>query len=84
MNMSEEFTFKFGDKHELRLKNPHGVFTPTGTTSALVKAAANYIKQPGKFLDLGCGTGVAGIADFMILLRGQPDSCRYESGRSAI
>ncbi len=62
MRSSEEYLFKFGDGHELLLKNPKGVFTPTGTTAALVKAASIYLKGPGKLLDLGCGNGVVGIA----------------------
>ena len=54
--------FKFGTNQELVLNSPPGVFTPTGTTDALVSAAGSYLKKAGKLLDLGCGNGVVGIA----------------------
>lgn len=62
MTTSEQYIFKYSEGRELHLLNPTGVFTPTGTTDALVKAARLYLKKPGKLLDLGCGNGVAGIA----------------------
>ena len=68
----EEYQFKFGNNQYLLLKNPPGVFTPTGTTSAIVKAASTYIEKPGKLLDLGCGNGVVGIAMYEMGLVEEP------------
>jgi release factor glutamine methyltransferase len=68
----EEYQFKFGNDQHILLKNPPGVFTPTGTTSALVEAASTYIKKPGKLLDLGCGNGVVGIAMYEMGLVEEP------------
>jgi methylase of polypeptide subunit release factors len=62
MSTSEKYIFKYSGDRELFLSNPEGVFTPTGTTDALVKAAGSYLSIPGKLLDLGCGNGVAGLA----------------------
>ena len=39
-----------------------GVFEPTGTTAEIAKAVFDYIVSPGKTLDLGCGSGVVGLA----------------------
>ena len=59
--MSNKYTFKYGLNKKLILSNPDGVFTPTGTTKALVEGVIKYIDSPGKILDLGCGNGVTGI-----------------------
>lgn len=50
------------DKRALELDMPEGVFIPTGTSKVLIKAVREFIKQPGKLLDLGCGCGVVGIS----------------------
>lgn len=39
-----------------------GVFEPTGTSSEIAIAVNNHITSPGKTLDLGCGSGVVGLA----------------------
>ena len=39
-----------------------GVFEPTGTSTEIATAVNNYIDIPGKTLDLGCGSGVVGLA----------------------
>jgi len=39
-----------------------GVFEPTGTSTEIATAVNNYIITPGKTLDLGCGSGVVGLA----------------------
>lgn len=57
MTLNEHYTFKYSEDRELHLLNPAGVFTPTGTTTALVNAVGLYLQKPGKLLDLGCGNG---------------------------
>lgn len=39
-----------------------GVFAPTDTSNLLIDACASSISAPKKILDLGCGSGVVGIA----------------------
>lgn len=39
-----------------------GVFEPTGTSTEIAKAVYDNIINPGKTLDLGCGSGVVGLA----------------------
>lgn len=61
--MSEQQrVFKIDDENEMALTSSHGVFEPTGTTTVLIEAVQNHIKKPGKLLDLGCGSGVVGLA----------------------
>lgn len=55
-------TFKIEKDREISLDTPEGVFVPTGTTKVLVEAVCSYVRQPGKLLDLGCGSGAVGIA----------------------
>lgn len=38
------------------------VFAPTATSQLLIRAVSKAIEKPGKLLDLGCGSGVVGIA----------------------
>ncbi len=59
---SPDYAFKINEQGELLLYMPDDVFHPTGTTNALIKAAAGYLDGPGRLLDLGCGSGVLGIA----------------------
>lgn len=47
-----------------------GVFTPTGTTRAILEAANRLVTPGTSVLDLGCGSGVLGIE---LLLRGHKD-----------
>ncbi len=60
--MKNTINFKFDGDKELVLTISDGAFTPTATTSELVKAVHKYTKTPGKVLDLGCGIGVTGLA----------------------
>ena len=46
----------------LEIELGRGVFEPTGTSTEIATAVNNYIIEPGKTLDLGCGSGVVGLA----------------------
>jgi len=54
--------FSIDGNTELTLDIQSGVFIPTATTTSLISAVKNYVKKPGKLLDLGSGSGVVGIA----------------------
>lgn len=56
-----QFTLKIDEDHQLQVQLPPTVFTPTGTSSLLIKAIRDHVSQPGKTLDLGCGSGITGI-----------------------
>lgn len=56
-----EFTFQIDQENQLKVQLSPKVFTPTGTSSLLIKAIRDYIDKPGKTLDLGCGSGITGI-----------------------
>jgi len=66
------FKFKIDSNREIELAVPKGVFVPTGTTYALFKAVCSHVSRPGKMLDLGCGSGVVGIALHQIGLVNSP------------
>ena len=65
--MSEQTPYKFNidNNREILLNLPDGVFVPTGTTTNLINAVKGYLKEPGKVLDLGAGSGVVGIALYL-------------------
>ena len=54
------FNYKINDQL-FEFETGEGVFVPTDTTKLLISSAYKAIKQPGKFLDLGCGTGIIGV-----------------------
>jgi len=58
----KDCNFKIDQEQEIVLALEPGVFEPTGTTKALIKAVSSYLTLPGKTLDLGCGSGVVGIS----------------------
>jgi 16S rRNA G1207 methylase RsmC len=59
---STEIKFTVSPNEEIQLKSASGVFTPNATTSLLIQAVMETVTGPVNLLDLGCGTGVVGIA----------------------
>lgn len=57
-----EFNFSISSEREIVLTSAPGAFTPTGTTKLLIKAVQKMVSEPVSLLDLGCGTGVVGLA----------------------
>ncbi|MFZ2406728.1 MAG: methyltransferase [Methylobacter sp.] len=57
-----EIKFSVGPDKEIELAFAPGVFTPNTTTTLLIQAVKNAISEPSTLLDLGCGTGVVGLA----------------------
>ncbi|MFA5974929.1 MAG: methyltransferase [Elusimicrobiota bacterium] len=57
-----ESKFKIDNDTELSLHAEGDVFLPTGTSLALLKGVRKRTVRAGVCLDLGCGTGVVGIA----------------------
>ena len=57
-----EIKFSLGPDKEVDLAFAPGVFTPNTTTNLLIQAVKSTISEPVTLLDLGCGTGVVGIA----------------------
>lgn len=54
--------FILDDGAAILLNVGSGVFLPTATTTSLISAVKEYVRKPGKLLDLGAGSGVVGIA----------------------
>lgn len=57
-----EIKFSLSADKEIKLAFAPGVFTPNTTTNLLIQAVKSTISEPATMLDLGCGTGVVGIA----------------------
>ena len=57
-----QVSYALGHESELILNTTKGVFVPTATTNILIKAVMKRLSAPAKILDLGCGTGVVGLA----------------------
>jgi len=60
--MNEEIKFSLSSDVESSLVTSAGVFTPNTTTNLLIDAVKGAISKRSSVLDLGCGTGVVGIA----------------------
>ena len=58
----KEIIFKLEKEIDISLSVSEGVFIPTGTTKLLIESVLKTVKSPSKILDLGCGSGVVGIA----------------------
>jgi 16S rRNA G1207 methylase RsmC len=57
-----EIKFPISSEREIILATTLGVFTPNATTTLLIHAVKETIPAPAKLLELGCGTGVVGLA----------------------
>jgi hypothetical protein len=62
MTQYKEFNFPLSSDRELVLTSAPGAFMPTGTTKLLIEAVQQKVVEPVSLLDLGCGTGVVGLA----------------------
>ncbi|WP_018294058.1 methyltransferase [Mariprofundus ferrooxydans] len=78
-----ELKFSTGPSEEIELITAEGVFTPNATTSLLIQAVRDSINEPVDLLDLGCGTGVLGLA---LYLKGLTKSkvCASDLSQSAV
>ncbi len=57
-----EIKFSLSQEKQIVLSTAPGVFTPTGTTNLLIEGVQKKISGKNTLLDLGCGTGVVGLA----------------------
>jgi len=81
MIMNEaELEFSLVTGKTVLLKIADGVFIPNITSNLLISAALKLIDKPKKILDLGCGSGVVGLA---ISLEGFADAPLCASDLSA-
>jgi len=62
MVQDTEFNFPISNDREITLMSAPGAFMPTGTTKLLIEAVQKKVVTPVSLLDLGCGTGVVGLA----------------------
>ena len=62
LDQRTETKFSLGREGEVVLTTAPGVFLPTGTTNLLIQAVQKSISGPVTLLDLGCGTGIVGLA----------------------
>ena len=64
--------FKLENGFKIDLETSEKVFTPTGTTEAVIEAVLENNKGKKKTLDLGCGCGVIGLSLFANGLINEP------------
>jgi len=62
MEQRSEIKFTISPDNEIELMAAPGVFIPTATTNILIQSVKDSISSPVNLLDLGCGTGIVGIA----------------------
>jgi len=62
MDQEIEIKFRISPEKEIELVAAPGVFIPTVTTNVLIQSVKDSISGPVNLLDLGCGSGVVGIA----------------------
>lgn len=84
--MTTKFSkIKFMPKNgkEISLLTTAGVFSPNTTTELLINAVKKTISKPVKALDLGCGTGVVGLAIWLEGLSKEP-ICASDLSEAAV
>ena len=62
MSGTATYVTKLGDGAALELEQSPGVFRPTYTSELFIKAVRERLREAARVLDLGCGSGVVGIA----------------------
>jgi len=62
IEQSTEISFPLKPDKEVVLLTAPDVFTPNATTSLLIEAVKSVVSEPVDLLDLGCGTGIVGLA----------------------
>ena len=62
IEQSTEINFTLNPDKEVTLVTAPGVFAPNATTNLLIQAVKSTISKPANLLDLGCGTGIVGLA----------------------
>jgi 16S rRNA G1207 methylase RsmC len=62
IELKSEIKFSLGLDKELVLVTAPDVFTPNTTTNLLIQAVKKLVSEPVSLIDLGCGTGVVGLA----------------------
>lgn len=60
-----EIRILLSPEREIVLTTEPGVFVPTGTTNLLIQAVLKSISGQVTLLDLGCGTGIVGLALYL-------------------
>ena len=65
MAQHTEFNFPLSSDRQIVLTSAPGAFIPTGTTKLLIEAVQKKVTEPVSLLDLGCGTGVVGLALYL-------------------
>ena len=58
----KEIQFSLSYDKKIELVTGTGVFTPNATTDLLIHGVKELVTEPSTLLDLGCGTGVVGLA----------------------
>ncbi len=59
---AENITLSLPNKTNITLSSPKDVFKPNLTTQLCLQSAYEFIKQPVKLLDIGCGSGIIGLS----------------------
>jgi len=77
--MTDRYTCRVNKAQSFDIKLKEGVFHPTGTSDQIIKSVSANMVNPGKILDLGCGSGVVGFA---LHLLGKSEGLLYASDLS--